>query len=194
MRVAVYSRVSTDKQDVEAQNFVVNEWLTKRGVSGALRFEDKQSGKDDNRPGLQALREAIAAGVVDTVVVFRLDRLSRRSVTALQLLLDWLNRGINFYAVDQPALHLGVENPLRLTVAAIFSDLAALEREAIVSRVRSGLRAAKARGVKLGTPRKLTPEQVYTARAMRRRGMSCKHVAKQLGVSAATISRLREMP
>jgi len=105
--------------------------------------------------------------------------------------LDWLNRGVGFVAVGQAALNLGLDNPLRLTIAAIFADLAQLEREALVSRVRAGLRAAKARGVKLGGVPKLSDEQAKVAKDLRAAGFTCVQVGSRLGVSAATISRLR---
>jgi DNA invertase Pin-like site-specific DNA recombinase len=182
--------VSTEGQDLRSQDFVVDEWLAKRGITDVIRFTDKLSGKRDDRPGLHSMCEAIERGEVDTIVVFRLDRISRRSVTALRLLLDWLNRGVAFYAVDQPALHLGVENPLRLTIAAIFSDLAELERQAIVSRVKAGLAAAKARGVRLGALPKVTQEQATKIRELRAAGITCRAVAKQMGLSSSTVSRV----
>ncbi len=191
MRIAVYMRVSTDVQDTRSQDIAIQEWLAKRDVTSVVRFQDKQSGKKDDRPGLQALCAAVDAGEVDTVLVYRLDRLSRRAVTALRLLLDWLNRGVAFYAVDQPALTLGKENPLRLTIAAVFSDLAEMEREAIVGRVKAGLRSAKARGVKLGAKRKLNDAQREYAKAQLDT-RTIRSIAKELNVSTATISRLQE--
>lgn len=190
MRVAVYERVSTDRQDVASQAFVVQGWLDARGITEVRRFQDKQSGKNDDRPGLLAMCAAIEAGEIDTVVVYRLDRLSRKAVTALRLILDWLQGGISFYAVDQPALSLGIENPLRLTIAAVFSDLAQLEREAIVSRVRSGLKAAKARGVKLGPKPKVSEELRQEILRLREYGQPCRTIAESLGLSKSTISRV----
>lgn len=192
MRIAIYYRVSTDHQDMRSQEQAIGEWLAKRQVTSVTVFQDTQSGRKDDRAGLAALSKAVEAGEVDTIVTYRLDRISRRSVTALRLLLDWLNRGVGFVAVDQSALNLTTDNPLRITIAAIFSDLAQLERDAIVGRVRAGLRAAKARGVRLGAKPKLTDEQRAYARQRLADRDTITAIARDLRVSTATISRLQE--
>lgn len=190
MRVAVYLRVSTDAQDLASQTHAIDQWLTTRPDSVVTRYQDKLSGKRDDRPGLAALCQAVDRGEVDTVLVYRLDRVSRKSVTAMRLLLDWLNKGVGFIAVDQPYLALGKDNPLRVAIAAIFADLAQLEREAIVSRVRAGIKAAQSRGVRIGALPKLTAEQQQTARQLLAAGLPTRAVARQLGVNQSTISRL----
>lgn len=189
-RIALYRRVSTDRQDTASQDHAVQQWLTKRGEAAALVFEDEgRSGKDDDRPGYQALCAAVAAGEVDTVVVYRLDRLSRKATTAMQTLITWINDGIEFFAVEQPILHLGADNPFRLTFCALMAEVAELERESIVARVRSGLAAAKARGVRLGAAPKLVPEQRARMRAMRAAGATYKQIARELAVSPSTVHK-----
>jgi DNA invertase Pin-like site-specific DNA recombinase len=189
-RLAIYKRVSTDLQDTAAQEHAIRQWLAQRpqyATAQISTFEDNGiSGKTEKRPGYQALMSAVAAGEVDAVVVYRLDRLSRNSLTAMRTLLDWMHRDVEFFAVDQPILQLGKDNPLRLTICALFSEMAQLEREAIVSRVKSGLAAAKARGVRLGAKPKFDLEQ---ARGMLASGLSVRAAAKRLGVSETSVRR-----
>lgn len=189
-KVAVYKRVSTDKQDLAMQNHAVDEWLAKQDFGNILEFADEGiSGKTTNRPGFQAMLAAIEAGEVGTVVVYRLDRLTRNAVIAMQMIINWMQRGIDFFVVDQPALNATKDDPFRLTKYAMFSELAQIEREATVSRVKAGLAAAKARGVKLGASPKLTlsqRQQIATAIAA---GRTYRDVAKELGVSASTVYR-----
>lgn len=186
---AIYLRVSTNSQECASQWHDIQKWLQDKNITDFEVYEDTASGTVDTRPQFLAMCAAIQTGRHDTVIVWRLDRLSRKSTTALQLLLDWIKGGVAFISVSQPILHLGHENPFRLTFASLMAEIGALEREAIVTRVKAGLRAAKARGVKLGADAKLTPEQLRIARDMRRQGHSCRQVARQLGVSASTISR-----
>jgi DNA invertase Pin-like site-specific DNA recombinase len=189
VKIGVYQRVSTDRQDVAAQAHAINEWLAARNLTPVAEFSDKISGKSDKRPGLDSLKVALAAGTIDTVVVYRLDRLSRKATDAVGLLLEWMKSGVGFYAVDQAILALGVDNPFRLTFAALFSEIAQMEREVIVSRVRSGLAAAKRRGVQLGRPRKLTARRLERALELRRLGRTYAEIGKLLRVDAATVHR-----
>jgi DNA invertase Pin-like site-specific DNA recombinase len=192
-KLAIYKRVSTDSQDTAAQDHAIREWLAKRNIArtDTITFEDKGiSGKTEDRPQYQALLAAIEAGQIKSVVVYRLDRLSRNSLSAMRTLLDWMQRDVEFFAVDQPILQLGRENPLRLTICALFSEIAQLERDAIVNRVRSGLAAAKARGVKLGPPVKVTDGDRIRARELIAAGQSKRYAAKKLGLSEATIRRM----
>lgn len=191
-RIGVYIRVSTDKQDTDMQEFAIAEWLAKHAPNADVRYfrEASMSGKLDNRPQFRALCDAVATDAIDMVLVYRLDRLSRQATTALRVLLDWMQAGKSFIAVDQPIFTLTQDNPLRLTIIALFSELAQIERETIVARVKAGLRAAKARGIKLGAPRKLDERQRRAIQQDRRAGASLRQLAEKYGVNDSTISRI----
>jgi len=189
--IAVYKRVSTDKQDLAMQNHAVSEWMTKRGMSGAVEYADSGiSGKTMKRPGIQALIADVEAGKITTVVVYRLDRISRDAISAMRLLLDWMQAGVEFFAVDQPILSLGKDNVMRLTITSLMAELAQIERETICSRVKAGLAAAKARGVKLGAVSKLTQAQRDKVTAGILVGRTYRDVARELGVSPSTVHRV----
>lgn len=189
MSTAVYYRVSTDSQDVAAQRHAVQQWLAIRGITEYAAYTDVASGKHDDRPEFQRLCADVRARAITAVVVWRLDRVSRKATTALATLIEWINVGAEFWAVDQPMFQLGKDNPFRLTFLAMFSELAQLEREAIVSRVRSGMAAAKARGVKLGKSQTLTAQQAAALRAQIAAGDSVVTAARQYGISRATAYR-----
>lgn len=67
--------------------------------------------------------------------------------------------------------------------------LAELERSPIIERPRAGVKATRARGVKFGRKRKLTPQQVNHARKLIESGEAVPHVAKLFSVDRATIYR-----
>ena len=186
--IAVYKRVSTDQQETSSQAHAVSEWLSRHKPDAQLvEFVDRGfSGKNNDRPAFAEMREAIRQDRFSAVVVFRLDRVGRDALLTVREVADWLSRGMEFFAVDQPHLHLGKDNPMRMSMLGIFSDQTQLEREAIVSRIRSGLAAAKARGQKLGKAYAINADTVVTLRAQ---GLTMRQVAMQLGISVSSVSR-----
>ena len=73
----------------------------------------------------------------------------------------------------------------------VLGGLAEFERELIRSRTGEGRTRAKARGVKMGRPPKLTPHQVKEATRRRDAGEPMRDIARSYNVSHSTISRLR---
>ncbi len=71
--------------------------------------------------------------------------------------------------------------------------LAEFERELIRARTSEGRARAKARGQSLGRPHKLTRHQRREALERKDAGESVREIARSYGVSASTISRLRDM-
>jgi DNA invertase Pin-like site-specific DNA recombinase len=187
-RLAIYKRVSTDNQQTDMQQHAINEWLARQvGEYHVREYEDVGfSGSLANRPALQEMKDDIDRGLIDCIVVYRLDRLSRTATDALNMLIGWLQRDIEFIAVDQPILQLDKKNPFRLTFASMLSEIAQIERETIVARIKTGLAAAKKRGVKLGRNRALNEEQLREARAMRNSGASLRAIAEHFNIGTTT--------
>lgn len=197
--IAIYYRVSTDKQDLASQKGAIEKWLEeltdKKKPKKILVFQDQGiSGKTTNRPGLQAMLKAAYSGKVDTIVVYRLDRLSRNATTAIKMILNLDEAGVAFISVTQAVLNLGHENPFRRTMLAAFAEIAEIERETIVARVKAGLEAAKKRGVKLGAPKKYDDEKLRKAHELKAGGMSFRKISKEIGVSLGTVSKMLKEP
>ncbi len=196
---AIYYRVSTDKQDLDSQRNAVEAWLDnlpeeKRPLSIKSYEDEGISGKTLNRPEFQRLLNDARTGRIDTIICYRLDRFSRHATTAIRLLLDLDEAGVAFISVTQPVLNLGHENPFRRTMLAAFAEIAEIERETIVARVRAGLDAAKKRGVRLGAPQKTNDDTRKEAEELRSQGLSYKAIAKRLGLSVGTIHKLIAVP
>jgi DNA invertase Pin-like site-specific DNA recombinase len=145
-RYISYLRVSTAKQGqsglgLEAQRAAVENWLNGGDWELVEEVVEVESGRSHrNRPGLtKALDACRRYGA--SLIISRIDRLSRDPVFLLSL----RDAGIDFVAVDMP-------NANRMTVG-IMALVAEQEREAISTRTKAALAAARARGVRLGNPR-----------------------------------------
>lgn len=192
-RVAIYYRVSTDRQELTSQKHVVEKWLAdqpKQPKKIYVLEEPGLSGKDNNRPRFREMMDLAMSHAIDTIIVYRLDRFSRDANTAIRTILDLDSQGVAFISVTQPVLNLGHEMPFRRTMLAAFAEIAELERETIVARVRAGLAAAIKGGTKLGAPTKISSEKQVIARSLKAEGLSYKAVAKRMGLSVGSVHAL----
>lgn len=193
--IAIYYRVSTDHQDYHSQKQEVENWLddlpTQKKPEKIFIYKDKGvSGKIVERDQYQKMLSDAFNRKFDTIVVYRLDRLSRNATDAIQILLELDKFGVGFISVTQPILNLGKDNPFRRTILAAFAELAEIEREAIVARVKAGLNAAKKRGTVLGQPKKYGDKEVIKAKQLKENGKSYREIAKELHLSVGTISKI----
>jgi DNA invertase Pin-like site-specific DNA recombinase len=175
-----YARVSTDGQSVDAQ---VRQ-LTKAGCKKV--FRETASGVKTDRTQLRKVLEQIDAG--DVLMVTRLDRLARSTRDLLNTLATVAERKAGFRSLgDTWADTTSPHGRLMLTV---LGGLAEFERELIRARTGEGRTRAKARGVKIGRPPKITPHQIKEALHRRDAGEPMRDIARTYNVSHSTISRL----
>jgi DNA invertase Pin-like site-specific DNA recombinase len=182
-KVGVYIRVSTLDQikGLKSQESAIREYLKGHDISSALWFRDVMSGKDDNRPGLKALKKAIFNGKVDTVIIWKLDRLSRTLRDGIETLCRWVSNNIRVVSVTQ---QLDFSGPAGKMVASVLFALAEMERENIRENTKRGLRAAQARGVRLGRPRKHNYAEIRKAHI---EGESNKEIILTFGLDKQTL-------
>jgi len=175
-----YARVSTDGQTLDAQ-------LASLKAAGATKvYSEKVSGAKTDRRQLANAIASLAAG--DVLLVTRLDRLARSTSDLLNALATIAAKGAGFRSLaDTWADTTTAHGRLMLTV---LGGLAEFERELIKARTGEGRTRAKARGVKLGRPLKLSEYQIREALARRANGESLVDIGRSYGVSHSTISRL----
>jgi DNA invertase Pin-like site-specific DNA recombinase len=144
-KFVAYFRVSTDRQGksglgLAAQRDAVENYLKGGRWSLIAEFTEVESGKHSDRPELE---KAIATCKKQRakLVIAKLDRLSRN----LAFIATLMDSGVEFVAVDNPHVN-------KLTVH-ILAAVAQHEREIISARTSAALKAAKARGKRLGNPR-----------------------------------------
>src|SRR5262245_58499378 len=102
MKCAVYVRVSTLDQTsgAKSQEQAAKRYLQSHGIKARF-FRDAMSGSTTSRPAFEKLQAAIFRGEVDTVVVWKLDRLSRSLKDGINILADWLVKGVRIIAISQ---------------------------------------------------------------------------------------------
>jgi DNA invertase Pin-like site-specific DNA recombinase len=177
-----YARVSKsdDTQDTAAQVSALKSAGCKRV------FEDKASGGRWDRPELHRLLDQLRAG--DTLVVWKLDRLSRSLKDLLHILERVEAAGARFRSLTEA---IDTSGPAGRMLMQMLGSFAEFERAMVRERTRAGLKAAAALGRKGGRQPKLTPEQkaeILDGLGSGRR--SAADLARLFGVHRATISRL----
>ena len=100
MTISVYIRVSSPKgQGTDSQRAEVEAWINRRRIKRARWFEDHDSATNLQRDAFKKLQDAIFAGEIDTVVVWKLDRLARNLKEGVNVLVDWCQRGVRVIAI-----------------------------------------------------------------------------------------------
>lgn len=141
---AIYIRVSTDAQfeegySVEAQKEMLGAYCISKGIKNYRFYIDGGfSGSNLNRPALEDMIADIKADKIDSVLVYKLDRLSRSQKDTLYLIEDVFNpKGVDFISLNES---MDTSTPLGRLMLGILSAFAQLERENIKERTRMGMK------------------------------------------------------
>ena len=159
IRIHGYARVSTKEQNEERQ---VNS-LKEAGVSERDIYIDKISGKSFDRPEYQRMLNAVRRG--DLIIIPSIDRLGRNYTEIQEQWRYIINElGADIQVLDMPLLDTRTEKDsidsrfVADLVLQILSYVAAKERENIRARQAQGIANAKAKGVPIGRPKAIRPE------------------------------------
>lgn len=176
MRIG-YKRVSTVDQNTERQL---------DGVPVDEMYEDKASGKDTNRPQLQAALKHCRKG--DTLVVHSMDRLAR-NLTDLRKMVDELTaRGIAVQFIKENLTFTGADSPMSKLLLSLLGAVAEFERAMILERQREGIAIAKTKGIYKGRKPSLSKERVAELRKRASAGKAnIAALAREFKVSRTTL-------
>jgi DNA invertase Pin-like site-specific DNA recombinase len=179
-----YARVSTIEQadsglGLAAQRRAIRSECERRGWALSRVYEDAgASGKGlKGRPSLEEALTALDSGEASTLVVAKLDRLTRSVRDAADLLDRSAKRGWALVALD-----LGVDTttPSGEAMANVMAVFAQLERRLIGQRTREALAVKKTQGVRLGRPPVLSDEVVTRILAAHDAGASWSSIGRDL--------------
>lgn len=186
MAVFAYTRVSKSEQNPENQKLEIQQsgmnvdfWFCDHGVSGSTHAS--------SRPEFQKLLTQIRSG--ETLVVSKLDRLGRDAIdvgTTVRLLQE---RNIKVIVLSLGGTDL--TSPAGKMLMTMLSAVAEMERDLLIERTHAGLARAKSEGKKLGRKPKTNDTQKETIRQRLNEGVSVSQVARDFGISRASVISIR---
>ena len=148
-----YARVS--KADGSQTTDLQRDALLAAGVGSESLYEDKASGKQEDRPELAACLKALRPG--DLLVVWKIDRLGRDLRHLVNIVHELTERGVGLKVLTGQGAAIDTTTATGKLVFGIFAALAEYERELIRERTIAGLASARVRGRVGGRPPKMTP-------------------------------------
>ena len=180
-----YARVSTRAQNEDRQ---IEDLLAAGVRRDDLYIDHGVSGSQARRRQLNAALSALHDG--DTFVVTTLDRLGRSTQSMLALATELRERGVALRVLNLGGEHVDTATPMGAMLFTVMAALAQMELEIKRERVRDSNEKRRAAGKDLGGRRQqFTDSQVENARRLIEAGQSPTDVARDLGMSRATLYR-----
>ena len=182
VNVALYLRVSTDEQTTDSQRLELRAEAARRGWEIVAEIEDTASGAKFSRTGLDQLMKMVRRHSIKAVVCYKLDRLGRSLAHLVQLVAEFDAHGVALVCTSQ-GIDTSNTNPAGRLVAHVLMCVAEFQLSLIREATRSGLKAARARGARIGRPRAKLPDDATNVIAMwRNEGGSYAELARRLGL------------
>ncbi|MBC6758898.1 MULTISPECIES: recombinase family protein [unclassified Corynebacterium] len=172
-----YKRVSAVDQNTDRQL---------EGVELDRVFEDKASGKDTNRPELQAAI-SFCRERGDTLVVHSMDRLARNLEDLRRTVRELTSNGIRVEFVKEALTFTGEDSPMNNLLLSMLGAVAEFERSMILERQREGIAIAKAKGKYKGRKKSLDSEQVAELKKLKTEGVPVTKLANDFGISRQSV-------
>ncbi|MEP3480576.1 MAG: recombinase family protein [Fuerstiella sp.] len=191
--VAVYSRVSSKRQDTASQKPDLDRWVAHyANKSAVVNYEDKFTGRTMSRPAWERLMVSVRAGAVEQIVVWRLDRLGRTAKGLTALFDELPQRNVGLVSIKDG---LDLNTPAGRLMANVLASVAQYETEIRAERVHAGQQKARTEGKvwggsKPGRLLSLTAEQVASIIRLNHEGMPKAGIARATGVSRPTVYRI----
>ena len=188
-----YARVSSREQNLDRQI----EAFKKLGADEREIICDKESGKDLERAGYQALKTAMLRSG-DTLIIKSLDRLSRNKTDIKNELQYFKDNNIRLKVIDLPTTMMDlpegqewVFEMVNNILIEVLGTIAEQERQTIRQRQREGINAAKSRGKHLGRPRLELPDNYEAVIAQwRNNDITARQAMRRLDVSKSSFYRM----
>jgi DNA invertase Pin-like site-specific DNA recombinase len=164
----------------------LQEYCERRGWNVAGEYVDLGiSGTKEKRPELDRLMTDAHRRRFDVVAVWKFDRFARSVSHLLRALDTFRILGIEFVSLSES---LDTATPAGRMVFTVLGVVAELERSLIVERVKAGLRNARAKGKRLGRPKRIV--DAHRVAGLRAQGLGWKQIAAEMGIGVGTLYRL----
>jgi DNA invertase Pin-like site-specific DNA recombinase len=187
-KVGLYARVSTSGkgQNPETQLLELRKYCQDRGWAFTEYVDIGASGKSTNRPALNRLQKDIHYRRINTVAIWKFDRLFRDTREILNLSDDWNRRGVDLISTTE---NIDTTSPGGRAIFAIMAVIAEFERAVLVERVNAGLRRARAQGKRLGRPKGKVRIPQDIIEGLSQGSLSLYRAAKVTGIPRSTLKR-----
>ncbi|HCN40519.1 recombinase family protein [Rothia sp. (in: high G+C Gram-positive bacteria)] len=180
-----YARVSTKAQDTDRQ---IQDLLAAGIRRDDLYTDHGQSGALAKRPGLD--RALITLHPGDTLVITTLDRLGRSTQKMLELVEQLRERNIGLRVLNLGGGDVDTKTPMGAMVFTVMAALAQMELEIKRERITDSVTKRRTTGGDLGGRRPtFTDSQIRTAAKLIQAGEPATQVARDMGMSRATLYR-----
>ena len=188
-RVGLYLRVSTSGQTVENQRQELMRVAKQRGWQVVEEYVDHgisgSKGRDE-RPAFKKLTKDAAAGKLDMVAAWSIDRIGRSLQHLVEFMEELKTQGVGLYLHQQNVDSSTAAGKAMLSMCGVFAEF---ERSIIVERINAGLARAKAEGKELGRPR-VDDATEREIRKMLAKGTGKLKIARTLKVGVSTVQRV----
>jgi DNA invertase Pin-like site-specific DNA recombinase len=155
------------------------------GLDLDKHFTDKASGKDVQRPQLQAALDYLRDG--DVLVIHSMDRLARNLDDLRRIVTELTGRGVQVQFVKEGMLFTGEDTAMSKLLLSVMGAFAEFERSLLKERQREGIALAKNAGVYKGRKPSLTTEKAAELRTRVAAGEKKAALAREFGISRETL-------
>jgi len=202
-RTIIYARVSSKRQSTDRQIKDLSAFADSKGYLITQIITEKVSSYKvpiRKRPELLELLDCINNKDCDMVLVTELSRLGRSGKDIDTIVNALRDNKVNLYIQNQGISLLdnkGKVNTHAMLLISMIKEISQIESETLSERIKSGQRAAREKGVKIGRPTGQTPKEEYLRKHKAivkeiRNGMSIVKTSKICGVSENTVKRVRK--
>ena len=189
--VAIYARVSTDRQTADMQLGELRDFVKRSKWKIYTEYIDHgYTGANTKRPAFTEMLKQARRKKFDILLVWKLDRLGRSLKDLITTLDELGSLGIDFISYEN---QLDTSTPTGKLVFQIIGAVAEFEKDIIRERVVAGLANAKRKGKQLGRPPK-PPATRNQAKALHKQGLSTRAIGRKLGIAESTVRNWLKAP
>ena len=184
--VAIYARVSTDKQAVDMQLSELRDFVKRSNWKIYKEYIDQgYTGANTKRPAFTDMMNLARKRKFDILLVWKLDRLSRSLKDLINTMDELGHLGVDLISYDN---NLDTSTPTGKLVFQIVGSVAEFEKDIIRERVKAGLENAKRKGKRLGRP-PIPRATFQKAKILRAKGLSFREIGRRLNIDEGTFRK-----
>ena len=191
---AIYLRVSRLTSDTRGQESELKRWTEAHKEVAVGWYRDRSSNQTPECREFDRLLADVAAGKVDRIVIWRLDRLGMNARELTSLFDDLNGRGIDLVSLREG---FRLQTPAGRLATSVLASVSTVEKKRRVERIKAGQEAARQAGKRWGGSAKgrrlkVTSEMEAQVRRMRKEGAGVSAIARATDLSRPTVYRLLE--